>query len=135
MASVNKVILVGDFVADADVRYLQGGTPVATFRMATTTPNDDQGKGRARTVWHTVVARGKQAKVTLECLSRGSQLYVEGELQTRECITHGGDRCYIVEVHVEVLQVISKRERDPVSDSSTEKELPEDHEWPDEIPF
>ena len=93
MASVNKVILVGNLGRDPEVRYTTNGNPVATFSMATTERwNDPSGERRERTEWHRVVVFGKQAEIAGEYLRKGKQVYVEGSLQTREWTDRDGNK-------------------------------------------
>jgi len=71
MASVNKVILIGNLGRDPEVRFTQGGTPVANFTMATTERwNDPSGEKKERTEWHRIVVWGKQAEVAAEYLKK-----------------------------------------------------------------
>jgi len=80
MASVNKVILVGNLGRDPEVRYTTGGTPVANFTMATTDRWNDAASGerKEKTEWHRIVVWGKQAEIAGEYLRKGRQVYVEG---------------------------------------------------------
>ena len=85
MASVNKVILIGNLGRDPEVRFTQGGTAVANFTLATNEVwNDKAGARQERTEWHRIVVWGKQAEIVREHLSKGKQVYVEGSLQTRQ---------------------------------------------------
>jgi primosomal replication protein N len=84
MASVNKVILVGNLGADPELRYTPAGTPVATFNLATheqwTNKNGEKGE---RTEWHRIVAWARLGEICGEYLHKGKQVYIEGRLQTR----------------------------------------------------
>ncbi|MFM2152569.1 MAG: Single-stranded DNA-binding protein [Pseudomonadota bacterium] len=85
MASVNKVILIGNLGADPEVRYTPGGTAVANFRIATNEVwNDKNGQRQERTEWHRIVVWGKTAENCGEYLAKGRPVYIEGKLQTRE---------------------------------------------------
>ena len=85
MSSVNKVILVGNLGADPEVRYTQGGAAVATLRIATTEVwNDKDGQRQERTEWHHVSVWGKQAEHCGQYLAKGRQVYIEGNLRSRE---------------------------------------------------
>ena len=80
MGSVNKVILVGNLGRDAELRYTPGGAPVATLNMATTEIwNDKGGQRQEKTEWHRVVLWGKTAESLSEYLTKGKQIYVEGQ--------------------------------------------------------
>ncbi|HWV38756.1 MAG TPA: single-stranded DNA-binding protein [Vulgatibacter sp.] len=100
MASVNKVILIGNLGADPEMRYTPGGQAVANFRMATTDSWADKSSGQRqeRTEWHRVVAWGKLAELCGEYLKKGRQCYVEGRLQTREWQDKEGQKRYTTEI-------------------------------------
>lgn len=99
MASVNKVILIGNLGADPEVRYTQSGTAVANMRIATNeTWTDKSGNRQDRTEWHRVVVWGKQGEQCAEYLSKGRSVYVEGKLQTREWMDKEGRKNYSTEV-------------------------------------
>ena len=84
MASINKVILLGNLGADPEIRYTAGGDAVATISVATSSSwNDKQsGEKREKTEWHRVVFFRRLAEVVGEYLKKGSSIYVEGQLQT-----------------------------------------------------
>lgn len=85
MASVNKVILIGNLGADPEVRYTQGGQAVASLRIATSeTWNDKDGNKQEKTEWHSVTVWGKQAEHCGQYLTKGRSVYVEGRLESRE---------------------------------------------------
>lgn len=99
MASVNKVILVGNLGRDPEVRYTQGGTPVANFTLATNEVWNDKAGGRQeRTEWHRIVVWGKQAEIAREYLSKGKQVYIEGSLQTRQWDDRDGNKRTTTEI-------------------------------------
>ena len=86
MASVNKVILVGNLGRDPEVRYLPNGDAVANIAIATTDKWKDKQTGEAKeqTEWHRVSFFGKLAEIAGQYLNKGSQVYIEGKLQTRK---------------------------------------------------
>ncbi len=85
MASVNKVILLGNLGADPEVRYTQSGQAVCSLRMATNEVwNDRDGNRQERTEWHRITVWGKTAELCGQYLSKGRQVYVEGRLQSSE---------------------------------------------------
>ena len=100
MASVNKVILVGNLGRDPELRYTTNGTPVANFTMATTDRWTDPSSGerKERTEWHRIVVWAKQAEIVGEYLRKGKQVYGEGSLQTREWTDRDGNKRYTTEV-------------------------------------
>ena len=85
MASVNKVILIGNLGADPELKYTQSGQPVANLRIATSEQwTDNSGEKQERTEWHSVTVWGKQAEMCGQYLAKGRSVYVEGRLQSRE---------------------------------------------------
>lgn len=100
---INKVILIGNLGADPDVRYMPNGNAVANVTLATSDSwNDKQtGQKQERTEWHRVVFFGKLAEIVGQYLSKGSKVYVEGRLQTREWEKDGVKR-YTTEVVVDI---------------------------------
>ena len=109
MASVNKVILLGNLGRDPEVRFTQGGTPVANFTMATTERwNDPSGEKKEKTEWHRIVVWGKQAEIAGEYLRKGRPVFVEGSLQTREWTDRDGNKRYTTEVRAQRLQLLGR---------------------------
>jgi single-strand DNA-binding protein len=109
MASVNKVILLGNLGRDPEVRFTQGGTPVANFTMATTERwNDPSGEKKEKTEWHRIVVWGKQAEIAGEYLKKGRPVFVEGSLQTREWTDRDGNKRYTTEVRAQRLQLLGR---------------------------
>ena len=99
MASLNKVILIGNLGRDPEVRYTQGGGAVANLNLATNEVwNDKNGQRQERTEWHRVVVWGKRAEICSKYLSKGRQVYVEGRIQTRSWEDKDGNKRYITEV-------------------------------------
>lgn len=85
MASVNKVLLIGNLGKDPDIRYMPNGDAVANFSIATTdTWKDKQGQKQERTEWHNIVMYSRLAEIAGQYLKKGSQVYIEGRLQTRK---------------------------------------------------
>ena len=103
MAGVNKVILIGHLGQDPDVRYLPSGDPVANVRLATseTWKARNTGERQERTEWHSVVFFGKLAETVKQYLHKGSKIYVEGKLRTRQ-YEKDGEKRYSTEVVVDV---------------------------------
>lgn len=107
MASVNKVILVGNLGNDPDIRYLADGKAVANISMATTdTWKDKDGEKQSRTEWHRVSFFGKLAEIVGEYLKKGSQVYVEGSLQTRKWQDKEGNDRYTTEIVADRMQML-----------------------------
>ncbi len=85
MSNVNRVILVGRLGADPELRYTADGTPVATFRVATSeTRKNKDGTRTERTEWHRIVAWRRLGEIAGEYLKKGGLVYVEGSIQSRE---------------------------------------------------
>ncbi len=85
MASVNKVILVGNLGRDPEVRYMPNGDAVANFSIATTeTWKDKNGMRQEKTEWHNIAMYRRLAEIAGEYLKKGSSVYIEGRLQTRK---------------------------------------------------
>ncbi|MGU5691436.1 single-stranded DNA-binding protein [Aeromonas veronii] len=112
---INKVILIGNLGQDPEVRYMQNGTAVASITLATSESWQDKqtGEKKERTEWHRVVFMGKLAEIAGEYLKKGSQVYVEGKLQTRKWQDQSGQERYTTEVLVDsfngVMQMLGGR--------------------------
>ena len=110
MASVNKVILLGNLGADPELRYTGSGTAVANFRIATNERwNDKNGQQQERTEWHNIVAWGKLGEICGKYLKKGRSVYVEGRLQTRSWEDQSGNKRYTTEVVAQVMQMLGGR--------------------------
>jgi single-strand DNA-binding protein len=109
--SVNKVILVGHLGADPEVRYTQSGTPVANLRIATNESYNDRTSGEKveKTEWHRVVAWGKLAEIVGQYLTKGRQVYIEGQLQTRQWQDKDGNTRYSTEVRASDMVMLGGR--------------------------
>jgi single-strand DNA-binding protein len=111
MASVNKVILVGNLGADPETRYLPSGEAVTNIRVATTDRWKDKASGEMKeaTEWHRVAFFGRLAEVAGEYLKKGSQVYVEGSLRTRKWQDKDGNDRYSTEIRGDVMQMLGSR--------------------------
>jgi single-strand DNA-binding protein len=111
VASVNKVILLGHLGRDPDLRYLSNGDAVASLSLATTeTWKDKQsGEKQSKTEWHRLVAFKRQAEIAGEYLKSGSQIYIEGHLQTRKWEKDGVDM-YTTEIVIDKLQMLGGKQ-------------------------
>ncbi len=111
MASVNKVILVGNLGADPEVKYVMENVPVATFRIATTESyKDKSGEWKDATEWHNIVAWRNLAERVEKYFKKGTQIYVEGKLRNRSYDDKDGNKRYITEIVAEQLFTTGKRE-------------------------
>jgi single-strand DNA-binding protein len=110
MASVNKVILIGNLGRDPEVRYMPSGDAMANLNLATTDAwKDKSGEKQEKTEWHRVVMFGKQAEVAGEYLKKGSPVYVEGRLQTRKWTDKDGHERYTTEIVADRMQMLGSR--------------------------
>ena len=112
--SLNKVMLIGNVGRDPEVRYLEGNAKVATFTLATTERfKDRSGEVRENTEWHNIVAWRNSADVAERFVKKGTQLYVEGRLRTREWTDQTGAKRRTTEVMVDNLQLLGRRSDNP----------------------
>ena len=113
MASVNKVILVGNLGRDPEIRTFPSGDQVANVTLATSDRWKDKQSGEMRehTEWHRLVFNGRLAEIAGQYLRKGSQIYVEGSIRTRKWQDQatGQDR-YATEIRVDQMQMLGKRE-------------------------
>jgi single-strand DNA-binding protein len=107
MASVNKVILLGNLGRDPETRYTTGGDAVTNLNIATSeTWKDKSGEKQEKTEWHRVVLFGRQAEVAGEYLKKGRSVYIEGRLQTRKYTDKDGVEKYSTEIVADRMQLI-----------------------------
>jgi single-strand DNA-binding protein len=110
MASVNKVILIGNLGRDPEVRYLPSGDAVANFSIATTEKwKDKGGEMQEQTEWHRISFFGRQAEICGEYLRKGSSVYVEGRLQTRKWTDKDGNERTSTEIRGDRMQMLGGR--------------------------
>lgn len=110
MGSLNKAMIIGRLGADPEVRYTQSNTAVATMNIATSEKyRDSNGEMQETTEWHRVVAWGKLAEVCQKYVKKGSQIYVEGPIQTRQWEDKEGQKRYTTEVKVLSLQLLDSK--------------------------
>jgi single-strand DNA-binding protein len=111
MASVNKVILVGNLGADPESRYLPSGDAVANIRLATTDRYKDKTSGEMKelTEWHRVSFFGRLAEIVNEYLKKGSSVYIEGRIRTRKYTDQAGVEKYATEIVADQMQMLGGR--------------------------
>ncbi|CAJ0806967.1 Single-stranded DNA-binding protein [Ralstonia thomasii] len=127
MASVNKVIIVGNLGADPETRYMPSGDAVTNIRVATTDRYKDKASGEMReaTEWHRIAFFGRLAEIAGEYLKKGSQVYVEGRLKTRQW-EKDGQKQYATEIVAEQMQMLGKAPgAAPADDFEGEDEIPQ----------
>ena len=111
MASVNKVILVGNLGRDPETRYMPDGAAITNVSIATSFAWTDKASGEKKeeTEWHRVVFRARLAEIAGEYLKKGSQVYVEGRLRTRKWQDKDGQDRYTTEIVAESMQMLGSR--------------------------
>jgi single-strand DNA-binding protein len=101
MASVNRVILIGNLGKDPEIRYTQAGEPIANFSLATNEAwTDKSGQKQERTEWHRVEIFGKAAQVARDYLVKGRQVYLEGSIRYDEWTDKDGNKKYMTKIRV-----------------------------------
>jgi single-strand DNA-binding protein len=112
MASVNKVIIIGNLGRDPEVRYTPSGSAVCNLRLATTRnwKSRDTGERQEETEWHSVVLYDRQAEVAGEYLKKGRAVYIEGRLKTRKWQDKDGNDRYTTEIVAETMQLLGGRD-------------------------
>ena len=111
MASVNKVILIGNLGRDPETRFMPSGDAICNISIATTdTWKDKNGEKQEKTEWHRVAFFGKLAEIAGEYLKKGSQVYVEGRLQTRKWQDKDGQDKYTTEIVANAMQMLGSRQ-------------------------
>ena len=109
--SVNKEILLGRLGQDPDVRYMPNETAVCNFSLATSSSyKDKSGEKVDQTEWHRIVMFGKVAEIAKEYLKKGSQVFIEGRLQTRKWQTKEGQDRYTTEVVAATMQMLGSKD-------------------------
>ena len=107
---INKAILIGNLGGDPEVRYTQTGTAVANFTVATTEKWKDQsGEQKEQTEWHRVVAFKRLGEICGEYLSKGSKVYIEGKIQTRQWDDKEGKKRYTTEIVAREMKMLSSK--------------------------
>lgn len=111
MASVNKVILVGNLGADPETRYMPSGDAVTNIRIATTDRYKDKQSGEFKeaTEWHRIAFFGKLAEIAGQYLKKGSSVYIEGRIRTRKWQDQSGQDKYSTEIVADQMQMLGGR--------------------------
>ena len=112
MAGINKAILIGRLGRDPEVRYMQDGTAVANFSIATSEEWKDKATGdkREKTEWHRIVAFRRLGEICGEYLSKGRQVYIEGRIQTRDWEDKDGNKRYTTEIVASQMQMLGSKD-------------------------
>lgn len=135
---INKVILVGHLGKDPEVRYSQNGKAVANITVATSEQwKDKQGEKQEKTEWHRVVFFGRLAEIVGEYLKKGSQVYIEGKLQTRKWQDKQGNDKYTTEIVANEMQMLNSKAQ-PAGNANQQAADTGDtskNDFDDDIPF
>jgi len=141
MASLNKVMLIGNLGKDPEVRYTPSGQAVASFNLATSEKfKNKNGEWEERTEWHRITLWARLAEIAGEYLSKGKTVYIEGRLQTRKWQDNSGNERYTTEIVGEKMQMLSpkgegRRSADVTSEPATGGGYEEPPFQDDDIPF
>ncbi len=109
-------MLIGNVGGDPNVRYLEGNAKVASFTLATTERYKDRsGEQRENTEWHNIVAWRSTADVVENYVKKGTQLYIEGKIRTRNYTDQSGVKKYVTEIVADSIQLLGKRSDDAAS--------------------
>lgn len=127
MASLNKVILIGNLGRDPETRYAPSGDAICNVTIATTeTWKDKQsGEKREQTEWHRVVFFGRLAEIAAQYLRKGSQVYLEGRLQTRKWQDKDGQDRYTTEIRADEMKMLGGRPQDSGDSSGRHSDRPQ----------
>jgi single-strand DNA-binding protein len=112
MASVNKVIIVGNLGRDPEIRYMPSGDAIANIAVATSYKSKDRNTGeqKEQTEWHRISFFGRLAEIVGQYLKKGSSVYVEGRLQTRKYTDKDGVEKYATDIIAEQMQMLGGRQ-------------------------
>lgn len=112
MASVNKVIIVGNLGRDPEMRYMPSGDAMASITVATTDNWKDKNTGekKEQTEWHRITFFGKLAEIAGQYLKKGSQVYIEGSLRTRKYTDKDGIEKYATDIRADTMQMLGSRQ-------------------------
>ncbi len=112
MASVNKVIIVGNLGRDPETRYMPSGDALTSITVATTDTWKDKSTGekKEQTEWHRITFFGKLAEIAGQYLKKGSQVYVEGSLRTRKYTDKDGVEKYATDIRADTMQMLGSRQ-------------------------
>lgn len=122
MGSVNKVLIIGNAGKDPETKYTESGTAVCTLTLATKHSwKEKDGQRQEKTEWHRVVFWGKLAEIVDKYVKKGSQVYVEGRIETRKWTDKTGNDKYTTEIVADQMQMLSGR---PKAEVDNDNEVP-----------
>jgi single-strand DNA-binding protein len=122
MGSVNKAIIIGNAGKDPETKYTDAGVAVCTLTLATKHSwKEKEGQRQEKTEWHRVVFWGKLAEIVDRYVRKGSQVYVEGRIETRKWTDKNGNEKYTTEIVADQMQMLSNR---PKQEIDNDEEVP-----------
>lgn len=131
--TLNKAMLIGNVGKDPDVNFTNTGIKVAQFRMATTeTWKDKEGAQQEQTDWHTVIAWRGLADIVERLVHKGSRVYVEGKIQSRQFDDRDGNKKHVTEIVADNLLLLDAKKHDHATVNGEVEKMDEGH---DNIPF
>ncbi len=138
MSSVNKAIILGNLGNDPDIKYTKTGSPVANLSIATSERWKDKetGEQKEQTEWHRVVVFGRLAEIAEQFLKKGSKVFIEGKIQTRDWEDADGNKKYTTEVVAREMTMLDSRASSNSSASAdTSGERADTKSAEEDIPF
>ena len=122
MSSVNKALIIGNLGQDPEIKYTQSGSPVANLSVATSERWKDKNTGeqKEQTEWHRVVVFGRLAEIAEQYLKKGSKVFIEGKIQTRDWEDAEGNKKYTTEVVAREMTMLDSRASTDSSASSSD---------------
>jgi len=138
MASLNKVMLIGNLGKDPEIKYTPEGLAIAKFSMATKEQwKDKDGQKQDKTEWHNIVTFGKLAEICGEYLAKGKQVYIEGRIQTRSWDDKDGNKKYTTEIVANTMQMLGKADASSKGSTVTDENAvaSEPSHTEDDVPF
>jgi single-strand DNA-binding protein len=124
MASLNKVMLIGRLGKDPETKYTAGGDMVANFSIATDEKWTKDGESHEKTEWHRIVAWRKLAEIVQKYTRKGSQIYIEGKIRTREWEDREGNKRYTTEINADRIVLLVSKNNGETQES---QQTPESH--------
>ena len=123
---VNKAVILGNVGNDPELRFMSNGKAVANFTVATSEQwKDQQGQKQERTEWHRMVAFDKLAEIIGQYVKKGSKLYLEGKLQTREWTDQQGQKKYTTEIIVSEMQMLDGKPQQGSQQPQSQQQQPQ----------
>ena len=128
---LNRVMLIGNLGEDPDVRYTPSGAAVTNFNLATTEKWTKEGEKKTHTEWHRIVAWNRLAEICGEYLHKGSQVYVEGRIRTRQWEDNDGNKRHTTEILAQTIQMLGNKNKMSEPNVTDGGDVPVD----DDLPF